>query len=339
MKAELINDADPRWASFLRNSHHDFYHLPAYAALSARQEGGDAAALLVGDGTGTMLLPIVLRSIQGSRLDAVSPYGYPGSLVSGTDDPSFADRALHAGLDLLRSAGVVSLFVRLHPLLNPVPPKGHGRVALHGSTVSVDLTLPSEVLWRQMRENHRRDIRRALKTGLRPAFDDSWTHFETFKRLYRATMDRVSAEARYFFDDRYFDELRSALQERLKLCVVEVDGVIAGAGLFVETCGIVQYHLSGTDDAFTGGPPTKLMLQFVGEWARTRGDIRLHLGGGIGATADSLFDFKAGFSPDRHAFHTWRSVLDEAEYARLESLRGGAPNRDDFFPSYRRPPT
>ena len=74
----------------------------------------------------------------------------------------------------------------------------------------------------------------------------------------------------YFFEDAYFEGLRDALGKSLHLCVVEKDGVIAAAGLFVETDGIVQYHLSGTDDAFRTVQSTKLMLHFVRGWAKDR---------------------------------------------------------------------
>lgn len=336
MKAELIATDDSRWSAFIQRTTHDFYHLPGYASLSARHDLADAFALLVTDGERSMILPLLLRSIPGSRVDATSPYGYPGPLVSGTDEPEFMNEALEMGMDVLRSSGIVSLFVRLHPILNPVLPETSGQVVRHGSTVSVDLTSPSDRLWREMRDNHRRDISRAVEAGRRAYFDDAWAHFATFKRLYRSTMDRLDAQTQYRFSDAYFDQLRSALGESLRLCVVEAAGSIIGAGLFVETCGIVQYHLSGTDSAFKHEQPTKLMFHFVRGWAQDRGDTRLHLGGGVGGADDSLYRFKAGFSPDRHGFHTLRAVLDHAEYRRLDALAGETPIAQGFFPSYRR---
>ncbi len=103
----------------------------------------------------------------------------------------------------------------------------------------------------------------------------------------------------------------------LHLCVVEKAGVVAATGLFVETDGIVQYHLSGTGGDFRDIQPTKLMMHFARAWARERGDYVLHLGGGVGGAADSLMHFKTGFSPLRHVFTTLRVVIDEEEYHRL----------------------
>jgi ribosomal protein S18 acetylase RimI-like enzyme len=340
LKGTLLDVDAPEWETALRAAQHDFYHLPAYAALSAVHEGGHPRALFVSDGERTMLLPLIIRAIPGGSIDATSPYGYPGPVGIGTDDPAFLRVALVAGLHVLREAGLVSAFVRLHPLLNPLPPTAIGTLVRHGETVSIDLTLPPEEQWAQTRLNHRRDITRAMRLGYIARMDEDWRHLDSFRHLYRATMSRRSAASFYYFDDAYFDSLRQALGERLHLCVVEKDGIIAAAGLFVETNGIVQYHLSGTSDAFHQVQPTKLMMHFVRGWASDRGNQTLHLGGGVGGDNDSLLQFKFGFSPVHHTFATLRMVIDESEYGRLVAARDpmldpGA--RSGFFPLYRRP--
>jgi CelD/BcsL family acetyltransferase involved in cellulose biosynthesis len=338
-KARLLAVGAPRWDSVLRETPHDFYHLPAYAALCAAQERGEARALYVEDGGRSMLLPLIVREIPGSAgHDAISPYGYPGPLVCGTDDPEFLPEALIAGMAALRASGIVSVFVRLHPLLNASPPEGVGKVVLHGDTVSVDLALPQTTHWAQMRHNHRRDIKKAVKSGLVARIDRGFERYGAFKRVYRATMDRRSAEPHYFFGDAYFEGLRDALGERLHLCVVEKDDAVAAAGLFVETGGIVQYHLGGTDEAFIRVEPSKLMIHYACGWAKERGNRHLHLGGGVGGANDSLLYFKAGFSPLRHPFYTLRVVIDEPEYRRLARARDPSVDpemRGGFFPSYR----
>jgi ribosomal protein S18 acetylase RimI-like enzyme len=338
LKGTLIDVDAPEWEAVLGEAAHDVYQRPAYVALCAAQEHGRPCALHVTDDVRTMLLPLVIRSIPGGGFDATSPYGYPGPVGRGTDDPAFLRVALVAGLQVLRDAQFVSAFVRLHPLLNPSPPTGIGTLVEHGETVSIDLTLPIERLWAQTRLNHRRDVTRATKLGFAARMDEEWRHLETFERLYRATMARRSATPFYFFGDAYFDGLRDALGEDLHLCVVERDGDVAAAGLFIETDGIVEYHLSGTDDAFRNVQPTKLMMHFVSGWAKDRGNRVLHLGGGVGGSSDSLLQFKIGFSPQRHMFETLRFVIDEQEYRRLVEVRDpqfDPDARSGYFPLYR----
>jgi len=83
---------------------------------------------------------------------------------------------------------------------------------------------------------------------------------------------------------------------------------------------------------------TKLMLHFVRGWAKDRANQVLHLGGGVGASNDSLLLFKGGFSPLRHAFATLRVVIDESEYGRLVAASDpqlDPQERTGFFPLYR----
>jgi ribosomal protein S18 acetylase RimI-like enzyme len=338
LTAELLPVDSPQWLAFLAATNHDFYHLPGYVALCAEWESGEARALLVRGDRGSLLLPIIIRDIPSGGRDAVSPYGYPGPLVLGDDDPEFLRRALAEGVRALRRDGVVSLFVRLHPILNPGPPAELGTAVRHGETVSIDLSLPAAVIWNQTRENHRRNIVRATALGYVARMDTDWAHFGDFKRLYRMTMDRHAASRLHRFDDTYFNSLRDALGDVIHLAVVEKDGAVVAATLFAETDGIVEYHLSGNDGSGANVQPTKLLIDFARRWAQSRGNRHLHLGGGVGGRADSLLAFKLGFSPLVRPFWTLRIVIDEPRYRQLVAELDpslDADVRDGFFPLYR----
>lgn len=339
MDARLLAPDAPAWEAFLRDVDHDFYHLPSYVAMAAKAEGGEARAIHVQDGRRRMLLPIVVRPVGHGVRDATSPYGYPGPLVAGGDDDAFARDALATARELLAQERIVTLFVRGHPILGPALPAEVGAVVDHGPTVSIDLTRSTEELWCQTASGHRSEINKAVRAGHRAFFDERFEHLRTFAAIYRATMERVGAAAYYFFSDEYFSELRAALGERMRLCLVDIGGEIAAGGLFVETRGLVQYHLSGTDARFVRERPTKLMIHFVRGWAKERGDKRMHLGGGVGGAEDSLFRFKAGFSPERHVFRTLRVVADERKYSELVHARDPSADvrdRGSFFPLYRK---
>ena len=338
MKAELISAADPRWPAILDHVPHDVYHLPAYVALSAETtDPGEAAALVVSTPHGEGLLPLVIRDVPGARgvRDAVTPYGYPGPVGA------FGAEAACAAFEYLREQGVISLFARLHPLLNPAPEDlaSVGALVEHGETVSIDLSLTDEDFWRQTRANHRRNINSALRAGHRAYVDEEFEHLNAFVRLYHSTMERVDATRYYLFGEEYFQGLRDAVGNRLHLCVVEIDGEITAGALFSEVGGIVQYHLSASDDRFAKERPTKLLIHFARSWAKERENRWLHLGGGLGAVRDTLFAFKAGFSNLRQPFRTWRVVTDERRYlalVRATSSTSDGLDRAGFFPEYRR---
>ena len=340
MKAELIGPDAPVWEEILQRAPHDFHHTAGYLRHSAQHEGGTARAMVVEDGVSGLFLPVVIRPIWDGSIDAASPYGYPGPIMWGTTEPEFMREALETGIDLLRSEGIVSLFVRLHPILNAVAPVGVGTVVTHGETVSVDLTQPSDMIWGRTRKNHRRDILKAVSLGYVARLDSSWEHFDTFVRQYRETMGRLGAEERYMFDEAYFRGLRSALGSSISLWVVQNGaGVVAASVLFVETAGIVQYHLAGSDEEFAQDRPNKLLINSARTWAQERRNRHFHLGGGVGAAYDSLMHFKAGFSDDRYTFRTLRVVVAKDEYARLvgeRDLEADPAEMQGFFPLYRK---
>src|SRR4030095_16634763 len=114
--------------------------------------------------------------------DATVPYGYPGLLVSGDRDmrgagEPFLDRALDALMASLHTRGVVSAFLRLHPLLpfDTEALRRFGSVVQSGETVAIDLTLREDTLWQQMLSNHRRDITKSLARGETADVDLAWS--------------------------------------------------------------------------------------------------------------------------------------------------------------------
>ena len=109
--------------------------------------------------------------------------------------------------------------------------------------------------------------------------------------------------------------------ERLHLFVAESEGVVCSAAIFVHTGDIIQYHLSGSDPQYGRLAPSKLVLDQARLWGNTTGAEFLHLGGGVGSRADGLLLFKAGFSPLRHQFSTWKWIVQHGVYARLVDAR------------------
>ena len=357
MQVFPLDPDDSRWLAALSGTPHDFYQLPGYVALAGRVDGGDPVAVLVEDGPRRLLMPLLLRDLTagqasgGARRDAISPYGYPGIAIASGDpaapaDADFGRAALRQAIAWLREAGVVSLFLRMNPLL-PVDEAVLGDVGTvvdHGRTVSIDLRKDEADLFLSLRSNHRRNIARLDRLGFTYEIDASWSRARVaaFLAVYTETMDRLGAAASYYVDERYVEELYAALGGRLSIMLARQGDEVAAACLFTEVDGIVQYHLGGTRTAFLSVSPNKGIFTRVAVWARARGNRILHLGGGLGGAEDALFDFKAGFSPERHVFQTARIVVDATAYADLVadwSAAAGQPPPDarGFFPAYRAP--
>jgi hypothetical protein len=353
--AEFIHPESPVWQECLDETPHDFYHMPGYVQLCAESEHGSAEAFVVDDGRHRFFLPLIVRPIKerpaasGELHDAGSPYGYPAPLLTGgnsqAERAAFLDGALQSLLVALRERRIVSLCLRLHPLL-PLPREPfcrHGTLVRHGETVFVDLAQSEQELWHNTRPQHRNHINRAIRCGFVAEIDREWTRFDDFFDLYTATMRRVDADPGYFFSRDYFRRLKQALGDSLHLGVVRLGDATVCAGVFSEICGIVQFHLGGRRQETNANAPMKLLTHFARRWAKERGNRVFHLGGGLSAREDSLFFFKSGFSKLRSEFFTWRAVIDDEAYRALVAERFDMANArreaaDDFFPAYRQTP-
>jgi hypothetical protein len=339
-EAALLGPEDAAWTDALMRVEHDIYHTPEYVRLDADLSGATAAAFRYDEGGHVLLLPLVLRPVPDSDLrDAVSPYGYPGPVSdTSADDLGFWRRACQAMVELLHANGIVTAFVRLHPLL-PAPLDalaGVGTVVRHGETVSVDLSLSAEEMWRQTRRTHRNQINKARRANVAIVVDD-WSRLGEWIVTYHDNMRRVGASDYYFFAPSHFHRLRAALGDRAHLAVALADGEFLGGNLFFEYRGIMHTYLQSTRGERTHHAD-KLLYDEIRRWGRERGNTVYHLGGGVGGATDSLFAYKAAFSAGRHDFHTWRVVTDPGQYAHLIAAGAGAQAATSMsgrFPPYR----
>jgi len=352
MKAQIIDLLDPLWMQTLETLRHDVYHLPQYVAAEAQRTQTTPAAVVVINDDQVLFFPYLLRKcsdvsdkLTTQVFDVVSPYGYPGILLSeaATHAPGFAELAMQQLQQVLKAQGICSVFGRMHPILShnfttffPSDTFTH-----NGETVSVDLTLSEAEIWAHTRKGHQSTINKCKRLGFTARMVPCAEYMNILKAIYIETMNRVSAKQLYYFDDKYFNNLL-ALGDKLHLCIVEKDTEIAAACLFFECCSIVQAHLGGTQDQFIEQSPFNLLLDYVRYWAKARGNKFLHLGGGVGGSVDSLFKFKSGFSRQKHEFLTLRLMTDVEKYHNLVKLRAQALNiqpeellEKEFFPAYR----
>src|SRR5687767_4012913 len=115
MRVDILKGEDPGWPECLGRLAHDFYHHPEYVGLEGRRIQAAPEALLATEGEKVFFLPYLLRSCEGlipggglagPTADVVSPYGYPGLLLSDAGrEPDFARRALQALRQTLAARG------------------------------------------------------------------------------------------------------------------------------------------------------------------------------------------------------------------------------------------
>jgi Acetyltransferase (GNAT) domain len=355
MNIQILDLSNPLWEEILEQLTGDFYHLPEYLAIEAHRIGGIPEAFLATDEDKIFCVPYLLRkvdenllpSISKEVLDVISPYGYPGFLYNkaASSDPDFLKLVADKLKSWFANQGICSAFFRLHSILNrdilDIFPSDTFNFIDNGETVAVDLSLNEAQIWSNTRESHRTKINRCKRKRAIATIGNNRQYLAKFRAIYEETMARVAAKESYYFDTEYYLNLLN-LKDKVHICLVELEGQAICSSLLFEHNGIVQYHLGGTKNEFLKLSPTTLMFDFIRLWAKKRGNLYFHLGGGLGGRKDSLYHFKAGFSQQRYRFLTLRLITHQENYqkfvdwrAKILDLQAEKIIQSGFFPAYR----
>ena len=311
----------------------DAYLRYGWSAASAVIEEGEPVLLHYGDAGGDVVMPLLVRPVpeHAQLRDAITPYGYGGPIAVGDAPPIEAFHA--AARAWMLDQRIVSLFVRFHPLME------NHHLALPGTDVGA---LAGSVGWRldqardlelDMHQRHRRIVRKARREGVEVAVVPASESLDAFRALYEETMRRQEAARFYFFPDAYWEALQQHFADQLMIVQATYEGECAAALLLVATHPYVHYHLGASSDTGRRIGASNLCFLTAAQWGQSQGYEVLHLGGGVGGGADSLFEFKSRFDPEfgvRDAY-IGKLVVDPEAYASL----AGTVSTQGFFPAYR----
>ncbi|HPQ70219.1 MAG TPA: GNAT family N-acetyltransferase [bacterium] len=333
-----LDQADAWRAALQRYGAGDVYYEPGYLLPLARRGEGEPLLFVYEDDEALGVHVVLRRPLAAlpfahpyaDRFDAISPYGYAGPLI---DRDAHAGAMWNAWREQARSLGIVAEFIRFHPLQkNYRPFAEHIETQTLSQTVWIDLTGDIE---EQLNKNNRRDQRHSHRDGLRAERVDA-QYIPAFGKMYRDTMRKCDADDYYFFADEYFHSLAAGLGEGFQLWRAHVGDVDCGYTLYLRHGPYLHYHLSCSNPAKRHLRSTNYLLVQGSRRAKMEGCRQFHLGGGYRGN-DSLFAFKANFSPHRADFVIGRFTHDErvvAELTRLAHEAGQAPAAN-FFPPYR----
>lgn len=358
--AACLGDATT-WTNLVNKSPTpDVYFRPAYAAAYAAPDA-IPLALVVTTSTRRFLLPLLLRTLAAlpspssvQEHDAITPYGYGGVLPLDPGPFTGADAAelLHQLKSWCISSKVITLLVRLHPLLQQQGAFGAGVLPLSGGTLQyVGPTAAIDLLsWDNslsapsgMTKGRRTDLhhsRRHLTVQLTPCSSlHAAEMMQQFRLLYEHTMTRLDATPFYFFRNEYYISLVDRLSSDMAVAVAYYDGRPVSAAIFLADSHFGHYHLSGgTAEGRQHKAQTMLLVEGA-QWMRQRGCRWFHLGGGR-QPGDSLYYFKQSFGATIFDYSYLALIADKARYHQLVKLReihtSLAPPANNFFPAYRR---
>ena len=318
---------------------YDFYHTWYYHSLE--QEGGEPFLFVYQMDEQIIVFPLLRKRIEGTSFqDCTSVYGYPGPIsnvdFADMEEEMLKDFKIHF-LNFLKSQGKISVFSRLHPIINhEILLEQFGGLFENGRTIIIDLKNSIEDQRSKYRRRFRTKIRHLRNKGYQLKVASSDDEVRSFVNIYLANMRRVEAKKYYFFDEEYFFNLLRATEFKCILLLAYYDSEITSGVLLTYSNKIMQFHLAATHESYLNDGPMKVLIDEASVLGRDQGIDYLHLGGGLGGEKDSLYQFKSGFSDQSLSFKTWRFKADETSYDLMVDDRGLTNSfNSDFFPLYR----
>ncbi|WP_047414378.1 hypothetical protein [Cellulophaga sp. Hel_I_12] len=321
---------------------YDFYHTYDYHNLS-KLESQTPVLFFYKKNTTKIALPLLIQPIENTAyFDATSVYGYAGPIVSNLEENDLQEfsGALNS---FLENEKIIAVFSRLNPLIKnqELVLSRLGTIVELGKVVAIKL---DETLENQ-RANYSKITKRylsKLKKTCTIVKSDTPEDVLKFIPLYYETMNRVSAESSYFFDEAYFLNLMRSTDFKTEIIFAILNDTqeIVSAALMIKTQGkIIQYHLSGTREEYLDKSPLRLIIDQTRINGTEQNFQCLNLGGGIGSKADSLFQFKATFSNTYKNFKVWKYIVNQKKYDEICLSKGFNQISDEtgFFPIYRSP--
>ena len=293
----------------------DIYYTEEYVRLYEDAES-KAMAVCCTEGEKIWIFPF-LRRTWGGFYDYETAYGYGGA-ITNCDDQDWKLEADVKCADLLGENGFLCGLIRFHPLLQNENGMRKGLdIQYERETVCIDLEPSVDEIWnKQITSKNRNIIRKAEKNGLIYRVTSGCEGLPVFLDLYKKTMMRLQADEFYYFDDTYYQRLLR--NQDCFIAVVEKDGSVLSAAIFMRHGSKGHYHLSGNSKEGNSLGANSYLLWNTIKHFKKNGVEHFHLGGGnSNKTDDSLFRFKAAFSPYRRRFYIGRAVYLEKEYMRI----------------------
>lgn len=231
--------------------------------------------------------------VREELYDLETPYGYGGPR-SNSNEPDFLVRAFVAYKTHCAQRNIVCEFIRFHPF-NTLADNSM-LFDMHfpeRQVVIVDLALNSEERRQQYSKTTRNIVKKALKSL---SVNSDNVPLSEFMSMYYETMQKNTASDFFYFKESYFNALMAL--DSVSLIATQKDEQYASIGFFMCCDELAHYHLSANNQALAKEHGNYLLLDAAFEYAKAQGCRYMMLGGGrTSSPDDSLFKFKAKFSP------------------------------------------
>lgn len=326
---------EKEWVYYVKNAiEYDFYHTWHYHTLEKR---GEPMLFVYEEGGVFIAFPLVKRTIENSNhFDLTTTYGYVGPISNKNNadlSAYFLDNFKFSFIKFMLANGCICVFSRLNPFIKQQQILSKIAEAVdNGKTIYMDLTVSLDEQRARYEKRLGRQIRQLRKANYIIKETTSLNDIKTFTCMYNENMQRLHADASYFYNEEYFTGILKNNESGSKLITIfEGDLMICGA-IVLYSCNVIRNHLSATSASHINHSPSKLLTDEISILGRKLGLKYFHLGGGLGGKEDSLFKFKSSFSPLTLKDNIWCFIANKRAYNQLAK---GSNKNSTYFPLYR----
>jgi len=316
----------------------DFYHTYDYHQL-AKSENEEPILIKYQENGHIIGLPFLLRKVfDTDYYDITSVYGYGGP-IHNNSGCTYTSKSFQEELNkFFFEENIIAVFTRLNPFIpfQEYAIEGLGEIITLSKVVNIDLTKSIDeqrTIFSKTTKWQINKTRKQCDIKIGGTSED----IEIFIDLYYENMNRVKAKASYYFDKEYFEKFigSSDFKTDILFAIHKETKEIISAAMMVKTNNIIQYHISGTRDQYLNLTPIRMLIDEMRILGTNQGYTYFNLGGGLGSSEDSLFNFKASFSKDFKDFKIWKYIVNQEIYDQLVNQFSDSSKNEHFFPLYR----
>jgi len=316
---EVLSTKSDKWNEYLKcfkPSETDIYFTKEYHRLHEENGDGKALCFVYREDSSIAMYPFIMNEIKGYALtveyyDIESVYGYSGP-ISNSKEEKFLSNFENAFLEYCNKNNIVAEFIRFHPLINNFSIFKKNIEVIHNrKTVYLDVEKDINSIWEQdITSKNRNMIRKAEKNGLNVIVNKE---YRAFRNIYKLTMDKVSADSYYYFNDGYFNYIKK--YDNFTLMNVMYKDIVIASSIFMIYGEYFHYHLAGSLKEYLNLAPNNLLLWEAIKIAHSLDAKLMHFGGGLSnSESDNLFKFKSSFSNKLADYYIGKRIHNKSIY-------------------------
>lgn len=351
MLSVISIDKSNKWNEIVKSfNDYDVYYLSDYTKAFQLHGDGEPVLFYYKDEYIRAINVVMKRDVakdpifQGklplnTYFDLATPYGYGGFLVEGEKKEENLNNIFNEYDLYCRNNGIISEFVRFHPVLNNnTGLESTYDVLTIGKTVSIELK-SEEYIWNNLVRSNQNKIRKAQKYGVEIYWGRNSELMDEFIDIYNNTMNKVKAKKYYYFNEDFYNSILNDLKYNFLIFYAVYEEKNIAMSIILFSNNQMHCHLLASIKEYLTYAPTNLLLYEAACLGTNNGYSNLHLGGGLGGKRDSLYKFKKTFNKNSdNDFSIGKKIFNMEKYNELVEIRIKEESFDkniSFFPIYR----